>query len=201
MRVGIIAIQGAVSEHIDAVRKAINELGLEGEAVPVRKKEDLEDIQGLILPGGESTTISKLLVSSGMSQIIKDKVKNGMPIMGTCAGCILLANEGDLEVEKSETVLLELMDMKVERNAFGRQRESFELSINIHGFDSPYKAVFIRAPAIVRVWGECRALASIEKKIVLAIQKNMIATAFHPELTNDMRIHGQLLKMIMNHDF
>lgn len=201
MNIGIIALQGAVSEHIDAVKKAFRKLDIEGKATPIRTRKELEAVDGLIIPGGESTTISRLLEKAGMPQIIRHRAEGGMPIMGTCAGCILLAKQGDEEVEKSESKLLGLMDMKVERNAFGRQRESFETTLNIKGFEETFKAVFIRAPAIDRVWGGCEALAYVEEKIVLARQDNLLAVAFHPELTNDVRIHRLLLEMIMKDDF
>jgi 5'-phosphate synthase pdxT subunit len=201
MNIGVIALQGAVSEHIEALKRALSELKMEGKVLPIRRKKDFEQVNGLIIPGGESTTISKLLDKSGISGFIKEKAEEGMPIMGTCAGCILLAKEGDEEVENSETKLLSLMDMKVIRNAFGRQRESFEITLDIKGFENPYKAVFIRAPAIEKVWGKCEALASFNDKIVLAKQENLVACAFHPELTHDTRIHRLLLKMIMKSDF
>jgi 5'-phosphate synthase pdxT subunit len=201
MKVGVIALQGAVSEHIDAVKRALHELEIKGKVMPIRKRKELEEANGLIIPGGESTTISKLLDKFDMSQIIKEKAEEGVPIMGTCAGCILLASKGDEEVEQGETKLLGLMAMKVRRNAFGRQRESFETTMDVEGFDLPYKAVFIRAPAIERVWGGCKDLASVEGEMVLARQENLLAVAFHPELTNDMRIHKLLLKMIISSDF
>ncbi len=201
MKIGVIAVQGAVSEHIRAVKRAMDELDMTGGATPIRRKEELRDVTGLIIPGGESTTISKLLAKGGMLEIIRDKAKSGLPIMGTCTGCILLAKEGDEEVKKSGTKLLELMDMKVERNAFGRQRESFETALDVKGFEQTYKAVFIRAPAILKVWGKCVPLAWVEDKIVLARQENMIALAFHPELTGDMRMHMLLLNMIIKGDF
>ena len=201
MNIGVIALQGAVSEHIEALKRALLEMKMEDKVLPIRRTKDLEEINGLIIPGGESTTISKLLDKSGISEIIKEKAEEGMPIMGTCAGCILIAKEGDEEVENSETRLLGLMNMKVARNAFGRQRESFEITLDIKGFENPYKAVFIRAPAIEKVWGKCEALASFNDKIVLAKQENLVACAFHPELTHDTRIHRLLLKMIMKSDF
>lgn len=201
MKIGVIAVQGAVSEHIRAVKRAMDELDMTGRATPIRRKEELRDVTGLIIPGGESTTISKLLAKGGILDIIRDKAKSGLPIMGTCTGCILLAKEGDEEVKKSGTKLLELMDMKVERNAFGRQRESFETALDVKGFEQTYKAVFIRAPAILKVWGKCVPLAWVEDKIVFARQENMIALAFHPELTGDMRMHMLLLNMIIRGDF
>lgn len=201
MKVGVVALQGAVSEHIDAVRRAFSKMGLEGEVGIVRNTSDLESCQGLIIPGGESTTISRLLSSTGLSKMIRKLAEEGMPIMGTCTGCILLAKEGDEEVKKTQTELLGLMDMKVKRNAFGRQRESFETQLDVQGLSPPYKGVFIRSPTILRVWGECKALATFEGKIVLAKQKNLMACAFHPELIEDTRIHEILLEMITSHDF
>lgn len=200
MKVGVVALQGAVSEHIDAVKRAFSEMDLEGEVGIVRNKSDLASYQGLILPGGESTTISRLLSSTGLTKEIRKLAEEGMPIMGTCTGCILMAKEGDEEVKKTQTELLSLMDMKVVRNAFGRQRESFETQLEIKGLARSYRGVFIRAPAIVKVWGECKALSRFEGKIVLAQQKNLIACAFHPELTEDTRIHEILLKMILSRD-
>ncbi len=196
-----MALQGAVTEHIEAVKRALRKLDIRGEVVPIRGTEELEAVDGLIIPGGESTTISRLLDKAGMQKLIRKRAQSEMPILGTCAGCVLLAKQGDLDVEKTDTKLLSLMDMKVNRNAFGRQRESFETLLEIKGFKAPYKAVFIRAPAIERVWGECEGLASVDDKIVLARQGNLVAVAFHPELTDDTRIHGLLLKMIIGDDF
>ena len=118
--------------------------------------------------------------------------------MGTCAGSIVLAKEGDSEVEKTETKLLGLMNMRVQRNAFGRQAESFEsdIDIPIKGFSTPYHAVFIRAPVIEKVWGNCKILAKLEDKIILAQQDHLLAASFHPELTTDMRLHKYFLEMI-----
>ena len=201
MKIGVIALQGAVSEHIDAVKRAFSKMNLEGEVGIVKNVSNIEACQGLIIPGGESTTISRLLSSTGLTSEIRILAADGMPIMGTCTGCILMAKEGDKEVEKTQTELLELMDMKVVRNAFGRQRESFETQLDVEGLDKRYSGVFIRAPAIVKTWGDCRALASFEDKIVLARQNNLLACAFHPELTDDTRIHQILLDMILSRDF
>ena len=196
MNIGVIAVQGDVSEHMDAAKRALRESGITGEVLAVRTHKALTSSDALIIPGGESTTISRLLEKFDMSETIIQRVENGLPIMGTCAGLIMLAKEGDLEVEKTGTRLLGLMDMKVSRNAFGRQRESFEAPIDVEGLDKPYKAVFIRAPAIEKVWGQCRVLAAIGEKIVLAQQDNLLACAFHPELTEDMRIHIMFLDIV-----
>lgn len=188
MKVGIIAFQGAVEEHRVAVERTMEKLGKKGKVFLIREK--FGDIDALIIPGGESTTILHLMKKTKIFDDIK-KIADEIPIMGTCAGCILLAKKVINGVES-----LEIMDMEVERNAFGRQKESFECPLSIEGFDEPFPAVFIRAPIIKRVWGDCKALAKIGEGIVMARQKNKIALAFHPELTDDLRIHQYFLEMI-----
>jgi pyridoxal 5'-phosphate synthase pdxT subunit len=196
MRAGVISVQGAAPEHVAALRVAMANLGLTGDVVSVRRAKDLEDISCLVLPGGESTTISKLLRRFDLFDRIIGLANDGVPIMGTCAGCVLLSKEGDDQVERTETELLKLMDMSVDRNAFGRQRESFEVPLDIKGMDCPFPAVFIRAPLITRVWGRCEPLAVHSSSIVMARQDNLLALSFHPELSGDSRIHEILLSMI-----
>jgi len=198
LQIGVLSIQGAVSEHVEAVHRAGTELVLKNlKVVPVRSLQELEAIDGLIIPGGESTTISKLILKCELyDRIISRATAESLPILGTCAGTIVLAKEGDSEVKKTETKLLKLMDMRVIRNAFGRQRESFESEITIEGFAESYHAVFIRAPVIEKVWGKCKSLAKLENQIVLARQENLLAAAFHPELTRDLRIHKYFLELI-----
>src|SRR5438034_9418234 len=126
MRIGVIGVQGDVSEHVDAVARAMKEYGEEGEAIAVRRREDLAAVDGLTIPGGESTTISKLLVKLGLfDEIVRRATEEGMPIMGTCAGCILLSKDAGSQAEKTQTRLLRLMEMAVDRNEIGRQREAF----------------------------------------------------------------------------
>jgi len=198
--IGVISVQGAISEHVEAINRAASELGSKNiHIVHVRKLSELETVSGLIIPGGESTTISKLIVKFSLFNRIVERVEQEhLPILGTCAGSIVLAKEGDFEVEKTETELLKLMDMRVKRNAFGRQAESFEsnIDIRIKSFTSPYHAVFIRAPVIEKVWGTCKILAKLDDKIILAQQGNLLAASFHPELTTDMRVHKYFLEMI-----
>lgn len=188
-------------EHLKAVNDAVNELGLKGESVPIRRPSQLDNVDGLIIPGGESTTISKLIQKFELyDKIVSLATDDNIPIMGTCAGCILLARE-EVQDEDTEVRLLELMEISVIRNAFGRQRESFEHDVNIDGFTDPFHAVFIRAPMIIKVWGECKVLARLEgegneEKIVIARQDNLLALAFHPELTPDTRIHEYFIDMI-----
>ena len=198
LKVGVVAVQGAVTEHLEAFERAFHEAGRKGQAVPVRRPRDLEGVQALAIPGGESTTISKLLIKFGLFDGIVKRAEEGMPVLGTCAGLVLLAKEGDEEVRRTGTRLLGLMDMAVDRNAFGRQRESFESDIRIDlpgpEWKRPFPAVFIRAPAITKVWGGCRALAKAEGAVVLAEQGGLMAAAFHPELTADTRLHRRLLE-------
>jgi 5'-phosphate synthase pdxT subunit len=194
--IGVLGIQGAISEHITSVTNALKETNTSGEVFFVKYKKEIDGIDALILPGGESTTISKNLYKSDLHDaIIKRIEENSLPIMGTCAGCVLLAKE--LVDNNKDLKLLHAMDMQVERNAFGRQKESFEKNITIAGFSEPYNAVFIRAPTIKRVWRECKVLAKIDKEIVMARQDKFLALSFHPELTDDLRVHKYFLNMIL----
>jgi len=196
VRLGVVGVQGDVSEHVDAVRRAIELGGFSGDAVTVRRPADLARVDALTIPGGESTTISKLLVKFRLFDEIRRRAEDGLPILGTCAGCILLAKEGDEQVANTDTRLLGLMDMAVDRNAFGRQRESFEADVDVAILDRPFHGVFIRAPAITRTWGGCTPLAKLRDHIVLARQENLVASAFHPELSGDLRIHTWFLGLV-----
>ena len=196
INIGVIGIQGAISEHISSMQKALNDAETPGNVFIIKHTQDLNNADALILPGGESTTISKVLNKSGLyDEIIKRVEQNDLSIMGTCAGCVLLAKELS---EKTEDVkLLKVMNIKVKRNAFGRQKESFENEIIINGFEKPYTAVFIRGPIIEKVWGNCKPLAKVDNKIVMARQERFLALSFHPELTEDLRIHKYFLNMII----
>ena len=197
MRIGVIGVQGDVSEHVDAVARAMHEAGKPGDAISVRRREDLDHVDALTIPGGESTTISKLLVQLGLfDEIVRRATDEAMPIMGTCAGCILLAKDAGVQADKTRTRLLGLMDMAVDRNAFGRQRESFEADLEIEGMEKPFHCVFIRAPAILRTWGHCTPLSRYRDRIVLARQGHLIGAAFHPELSGDLRIHRSFLDLV-----
>jgi pyridoxal 5'-phosphate synthase pdxT subunit len=196
MKAGVISVQGAAPEHVAALKVAMANIGMSGDVVTVRKAKDLDGVSCLVIPGGESTTISKLLRRFDLFDRIIDLAHDGLPILGTCAGCVLLSKEGDEQVEKTETELLKLMDMAVDRNAFGRQRESFEDMLTIKGLDKPFPAVFIRAPLITKVWGRCEPLAMHSSSIVMARQDNLLALSFHPELSDDTRIHEMLLRMV-----
>lgn len=195
MKIGVTAVQGDVSEHLEIVEKAMKSMSLSGRAIAVRRPPDLEAVDSLIIPGGESTTISKLLVKFDLFDRVVERANGGMPVMGTCAGCILLAKEGDEQVDATGTRLLGLMDMSVDRNAFGRQRESFEAELKVDGV-GPLRGVFIRAPAIRKVWGECHPLGWLEEVIVVAQQEHLLALAFHPELSGKTELHEYFLGLV-----
>ena len=178
------------------MKHAFEEMNVCGTTISVRHKEHIDEIDALIIPGGESSTISKILTKSGMFDAIVQRVKdNTLPIMGTCAGCVLLAKK--IVENKDNLESLHAMDIEVERNAFGRQKESFEKNIEIKRFSKPYHAVFIRAPVIKKIWGTCEILAEVDKKIVAARQKKFLAFSFHPELTDDIRLHQYFLEMFI----
>jgi 5'-phosphate synthase pdxT subunit len=195
-RIGVLAIQGDVSEHLHAVERAAANLGVKAEAAAVRRGPDLDGCHALILPGGESTTISKMLHANGLFEPTKRRACEGsLALLGTCAGMIVIAKGGDDQVAKTRTDLLGLMDIDVDRNAFGRQRESFEADVEVSGFSSPLHAVFIRAPAIRRSYGRAQLLSKVGEFGVFAKQGNFLATSFHPELTQDTRVHEMLIGM------
>lgn len=179
--IGVLALQGDFSEHL----RALGRLGVPSREV--RLPEDLENVSALILPGGESTTIGKLASWYGLTGVIRERAQSGMPLWGTCAGMIFMAK--DLQAAGQPT--LGLMDVKVRRNAFGSQLDSFETDLAVEAVgDEPFHAVFIRAPIIEEVGPGVKVLATLrDGRIVAAEQGNLLATAFHPELTEDLRFH------------
>ncbi|OAB47782.1 pyridoxal 5'-phosphate synthase glutaminase subunit PdxT [Paenibacillus antarcticus] len=186
MKVGVLALQGAVTEHIRSIELA----GVE--AVAVKKIEELADVQGLIIPGGESTTIGKLMRKYGFIEAIRNFSAAGKPIFGTCAGLIVLAKR----IEGQDEAHLALMDITVARNAFGRQRESFETDLEIKGIDESVRAVFIRAPLITSVGNQVEILSTYQDEIVTARQGHLLVSSYHPELTDDYRLHQYFVDMI-----
>jgi len=186
MKIGVLALQGAVSEHIRMIELA----GAEG--VIVKKTNQLEDIDGIILPGGESTTIGKLMREYGFIDALRAFSGQGKPLFGTCAGLIVMAKE----IAGGEQAHLQLMDMVVQRNAFGRQRESFETELDVKGIDEKIRAVFIRAPLIKEVGPDVDVLSVHNGEIVAARQGHLLAVSFHPELTDDYRLHQYFLDMV-----
>ena len=188
MKIGVLALQGAFIEHIEVYRK------MQVESVEVRLPADLEGIDGLVIPGGESTTILKLMHSFGLFAPLKRRIEMGLAVWGTCAGMICLAKE----VHNSDPAALsplEAMDITVRRNAFGRQVDSFEIDLNIERLGSqPFHAVFIRAPLIEKVGATVEVLARLPEGLIVAAQRQkLLVTSFHPELTNDVRVHEYFL--------
>lgn len=194
MRVGVLAVQGAVSEHIDMLLAAATAQGREIDAVAVRTAADLEGCRGLVLPGGESTTISRLLRSAGLEAALREHGGKDLAVFGTCAGMILLASTASHDVDDRDIHLLGLLDADVDRNAFGRQRDSFQATLAVKD-EGDVPVVFIRAPALTRTWGEAEVLATWDGRIVAAQQGRVLATAFHPELTGDTRLHERFLRL------
>ncbi|MBP1971069.1 5'-phosphate synthase pdxT subunit [Virgibacillus natechei] len=184
--IGVLALQGAVREHI----RSIEACG--ARAIEIKHKEQLEVIDGLILPGGESTTMRRLIDSYDFFDAIEAFGNQGKPIFGTCAGLILMARA----IDGSKTAHLGLMDMKVARNAFGRQVASFEAELEITGIAADFNAVFIRAPYVTEVGPEVEVLATYQDQIVAAKQGHYICTAFHPELTDDNRFIAYFVEMV-----
>ncbi|MGB9661942.1 MAG: pyridoxal 5'-phosphate synthase glutaminase subunit PdxT [Moorellaceae bacterium] len=187
MLIGVLALQGAFREHLEK----IEDCGAEGREI--RKPEHLRGIEALIIPGGESTTIGRLLVEFELMEPVRGLGQEGMPIFGTCAGMVLLAKE----IVGSDQPRLALMETIVRRNAFGRQVDSFEafLEVPLLGQD-PFRGVFIRAPYVEKVGPPAEVLSTFEGKIVAVRQGKLLATAFHPELTDDLRFHRYFLSLV-----
>lgn len=190
MRIGVLALQGAFIEHM----KMLNQLGVE--AVEVRLPHELDGLDGLIIPGGESTTIGKLAVEYGLIEPLRDYAQ-AHPTWGTCAGMIFLAKD----LGKDKQPILGLMDIHVDRNAFGRQIHSFEVDLMISGLpdETPYHAIFIRAPVVTAAGDEVQVLGILDNGRIVAVQQgHLLATAFHPELTNDLRFHQYFVDLVQN---
>lgn len=189
INVGVLALQGDFKEHI----KMLKDLNVP--VIEIRSPKQLEEIDGLIIPGGESTTINKLMNKYGFKERLKDFRRSGKPIFGTCAGLIILASE-----VSGKGSGLGFIDMKVKRNAYGRQIDSFEEMVSINFDHKPdrngFKSVFIRAPKIVYTGKNVKVLSSLNDEILLAREKNILVCAFHPELTDDTRIHKYFIEMI-----
>lgn len=186
MKIGVLALQGAVAEHL----KMIQDLG--EEPVAVKQVEQLAEIDGLILPGGESTTIGKLMVRYGFVEELIKFSEQKKPIFGTCAGLIILAKQ----INGLEDSHLSLLDVKVERNAFGRQIQSFEADLQVNNVGEDFRAVFIRAPYVMEVAENVEVLSVYEDKIVAVRQEHLLGTAFHPELTDDKRMHKYFIDLV-----
>jgi 5'-phosphate synthase pdxT subunit len=189
MIIGVSGIQGDFREH----KLMIEKLGQE--TLIVRTPEDLEKIDGLIIPGGESTTMTRIMKRIKLFEVLREKIQNGLPVYGTCAGLIVLAKE----IENYPQESLGVIDIKVLRNAYGRQVDSFDEMVEIKGFDKPFKAIFIRAPRVGE-WGkDVEVLSVLDGHPIMLRQNNVLVTSFHPELTNDTRVHEYFLKMVQEY--
>lgn len=186
LKAGVIAVQGDVAEHAAAIERAAGRHGQTCEVETIRSAGVVPDCDLLLVPGGESTTISRLLADEGIDEEIQAFAAAGKPMLATCAGLIVASS--DAKDERVAT--LDVLDVSVDRNAFGRQRDSFETHLSVTGLDSPFPAVFIRAPTIDEVGSGVEVLASVDDRPVAVRQDNVLGTSFHPELTDDSRLHG-----------
>jgi|SRR5579883_582557 5'-phosphate synthase pdxT subunit len=196
-RVGVLAVQGDVEEHVSAVEKALEEEREEGKVMLVKTPQDVDAVDSIVLPGGESTAIGSLSMLNGTLSRLSNRLKEGLPALGTCAGLILLSKKSrDRVLGTTGQPLLGILDVEVNRNAFGRQGESFETDLLIPKIgEKPYHAVFIRAPVITSVGSEVEVLARTEEGVVAVQQGNIIGTSFHPELSGDSRLHRYFLSL------
>jgi pyridoxal 5'-phosphate synthase pdxT subunit len=198
--IGVLDLQGDIEENVAATNQALEELHIDnGNVSMVRYPEEIEKIDGLILPGGESTVQSTLIAIQRSLPVIKKRILEGMPVFGTCAGMIMLSRRAyDRVVGDTKHKLIGDLDIVVERNAFGRQNDSFEadLSLTMLGKEA-FKGVFIRAPAVSEVGKDVEVVGKLNNKIVAVKQKNIIATSFHPELSGDSRMHRHLIDMVL----
>ena len=186
--VGVLALQGAFDAHV----QRLTDLGLESRLV--KNASDLIDLDGIILPGGESTTMSNLLVASDLGVELSKRLHDGLPVFGTCAGMIMMART--IHDGRPDQISLDAMDIQVRRNGYGRQNDSFEQDISITSLDSPFHALFIRAPVIESIGNDVEVLASIDERPVLVRQAHALASSFHPELVSDLRVHEIFLSII-----
>lgn len=198
LNLGILAIQGDVQENLLATKKALEELNLDGNVIDVKTAQDIETLDGLIIPGGESTTIGQLSLVNSSLKVMKEKIEKGMPVLGICAGMILLSKTADDRVVgKTNQPLLDLLDVKLERNSFGRQRESFEADISMDSINIPkFRGVFIRAPSVSEAGSDVQVLSKFNEKIIAVKKGNIIGTSFHPELTRDVSLHKYFVNLV-----
>ena len=198
LTVGVLSIQGDVEENLLSAKAAIDELGIDVKVIEVKTPDEISSLDGLIIPGGESTTIGQLSLVNGSLKILKEKIENGMPVLGICAGMILLSKTAsDRIVGETDQPLLDILDITLERNSFGRQKESFEASVSLDSINiSKFNGVFIRAPSISDVGSDVEILSKFNEKIVAVKKGNVIGTSFHPELTQDVSLHKYFVNLV-----
>ncbi|MBA2267999.1 MAG: pyridoxal 5'-phosphate synthase glutaminase subunit PdxT [Nitrosopumilus sp.] len=203
LKVGILSIQGDIEENSNAIKESFEELEIEGTIIYMKDLRDLDEIDGLIIPGGESTVIGMLLFLQGVqTDLLRKKIQDGLPILGTCAGLIMLSNRAyDKTIGETRQELLKVLDVTIERNAFGRQHESFESELDIPYLgERRFNGVFIRGPAITEIGNNVEIIAKYNNKIVAVRQNNILGTSFHPELANDNRFHTNLTKLMVEYN-
>jgi len=198
LNVGILSIQGDVQENLISTKSAIDELGLDVKVSTVKTPNEISQLDGLIIPGGESTTIGQLSLVNGSLKILKEKIESGMPVLGICAGMIMLSKTADDRVVgKTDQPLLDIIDIKLERNSFGRQKESFEANVSMDSIGIPkFNGVFIRAPSVSDVGLGVEILAKFNDRIIAVKKGNIIGTSFHPELTEDTSLHKYFVNLV-----
>lgn len=201
LTIGVLGFQGDIEENVAATKQAMEEMNVGGSVELVRYPEEMEKVDGLILPGGESTVQSALAAIQRSLPVIKKRIADGMPVLGTCAGMIMLSKRAyDHVVGETRQRTIGNLNVVIERNAFGRQNDSFEADLKIDTLGKgPFKGVFIRAPAVSEAGKDVEVIARHGGKIVAVKQKNIIGTAFHPELAGDARMHRQFLKMVLDY--
>lgn len=198
--IGILSLQGAIEEHEKSIRLAAQDLKLNVETRRVITPEEIDEVDGLILPGGESTAMTLIGQKNGMIDLLLQKLDNGLPAFGTCAGAILLAKKTYKSIESSpKEGVFPLLDISILRNGYGRQRESFSTELILKNENLSFPGIFIRAPVIKDVNNKVEVLSSIKDDAVFIRQNNILATTFHPELTEDLRIHKLFLQIIQSY--
>nr|AIF19129.1 SNO glutamine amidotransferase (pdxT, pdx2) [uncultured marine thaumarchaeote KM3_85_E11] len=198
MNIGILSLQGDVTENFMSTMMAMNELGVDGSVSQVKTPDQISALDGLIIPGGESTMMGQLSLTNGAMNSLKEKIEAGMPVLGICAGMILLSkNSKDRVVGSTKQPLLDILDIEIERNSFGRQRDSFEAEISLEPIGIPsFHGVFIRAPAVLRTGSGVETLSKFNEKVIAVRQDNILGTSFHSELTKDTSIHRHFVQMV-----
>ena len=196
--IGILALQGDVTENFMATMAALHDAGMDATVSQVKTPDQISKLDGLIIPGGESTMMGQLSMVNGAMNALKEKIEGGTPVFGICAGMILLSKTSkDRVVGSTEQPLLDMLDVEIERNSFGRQKDSFQAEISLDSIGiSSFQGVFIRAPAILTSGSKVEVLSKFNEKIIAVKQGNILATSFHPELTQDISLHKHFVEMI-----
>lgn len=197
LTVGVLSVQGDVQENVRASRQALADLEIDGTVVPVKTTRAISGVDAMVIPGGESTTIGRLSLAGDVLTSLAERIRSGLPTLGICAGLILLSSTVvDRQLGKTDQPLLGVLDIRLERNSFGRQRDSFEAALSMEPLGIPeFKGVFIRAPSISTVSPEVEAVATIDGRIVAVKKQNIVGTSFHPELAGDAAVHRYLVDM------